>query len=49
MLGVNLKNKQQKHAFIVGAAVGVFAGAFLPDKYNPVELVKRMLNRESAF
>ncbi len=47
MLGVNLKNKQQKHAFLVGAAVGVFAGAFLPDKYNPVEIVRRMFNRNS--
>ncbi len=47
MLGVNLKNKQQKHAFLVGAAVGVFAGAFLPDRYNPVEIVRGLFNRRT--
>lgn len=47
MLGVNLKNKMQKKAFLVGIAAGVFAGAFLPDKYNPVEIVKTLLNKRA--
>lgn len=49
MLGVNLKNKKEKHSAIVGVVVGIFAGAFLPDKYNPVEVVKRLLHRNSSY
>ncbi len=47
MLGVNLKNKQQKHAVIVGVVVGLCAGSFIPDKFNPGLILKRMLNRTS--
>ncbi len=47
MLGVNLKSKTQKKALIVGLCAGVFAGAFLPDKYNPVVLVKGVFNRSA--
>lgn len=47
MLGVNFKNKREKHALIVGVAVGIFAGAFIPDRFNPVVLVKGLVNREN--
>lgn len=45
MLGVNTKSKKEKHALIVGLAVGIFGGAFLPDKFNPVVLVKGLLHK----
>ncbi len=48
MLGVNFKNKREKKALLVGLGAGVFAGAFLPDKYNPVVLVKGLFNRQGG-
>lgn len=47
MFGVNFKNKREKKAVILGLVGGFVLGAFLPDKYNPTEIVKRMLNKSS--
>jgi len=45
MLGKIMKNKQAQKGLWIGAALGVVAGAFLPDKYNPVEMVKGLINK----
>lgn len=40
-----IKNKGEKSAFWKGIALGIFAGAFLPDNLNPIVIVKRLFNR----
>ncbi|ANQ48495.2 hypothetical protein MY04_1118 [Flammeovirga sp. MY04] len=36
--------EQGKKALLLGALIGVVAGAFLPDAYNPVEIVKKTVS-----
>ena len=45
MFKINLKNKKEKTALIAGALLGVVAGAFLPDQYNPVMMVQGMADK----
>ncbi len=43
MLGAKTKN--EKNALYKGIALGIFAGAFLPDNLNPIVIVRRLFNR----
>lgn len=39
--------KREQKTLLKGALVGVALGALLPDQYNPVEMFKGMLNKNT--
>jgi len=39
------KNKKERTAMLVGMGVAFVAGAFLPDKFNPIVIISNLMKK----
>lgn len=42
------KSKKDKETLLKGLIIGIAAGAFLPDQFNPVIIIKSLLNKNQG-
>lgn len=43
---LTMARKKDNTPYLIGALVGVFLGAFLPDEYNPITLIKKVTEKK---